>query len=583
MRRWYATLVAVLLTTLSAGIMAACGSQEPYAGETATAEPARQSEATPTRPPVSPDLSALTPTSTWPSESALVDIRRRGVLRVGVLYNYPPFGYLADNGRVRGYEADLVHAIAQRWGVEVSFVQVTRQTRLPILCAGEVDMLAAAVPHRREMQQFVEFTDTTFLSGQAILVKVGSATDLRSALTGGPLATVGPEAQQALLQRAQQLGISPDIRVYETVDQAIADLSSGTVYAVVSRRESLLLPAQTIEGVDLLEEFVQTEPYAFAVRRGDTPLRDLLNLTLQDVIAQGEIGAIFSNNFYGRPTDLFKRRDGEPLYSFDTFPTEITFSESVVERIRRGEPLRVAGIGLSAQPALYDGQPIVDGFDRAVLNEMARRWNVPITEVPASMGETGLALLEAGQADMVTSIRPDVTWLGRVAFSQPYYTRGLRVIHMGDVTVLGVDDLEFKPTMIVPPFDVSEDIIRRNNDFPRIAVAGSPEEAFRALVARGVYAVVGDEFTLTLMARADNRIAFAGERYRPKGYAFAVSRFDPDFLALVDFTLQDMYLDGTLDTLRQQYFGPYLPEGESLDSLPIEIWPGDGSYLGVGG
>ena len=34
--------------------------------------------------------------------------------------------------------------------------------------------------------------------------------------------------------------------------------------------------------------------------------------------------------------------------------------------------------------------------------------------------------------------------IGVVAFSQPYYLRGIRLIHMDDVTISGIGDLEGK-------------------------------------------------------------------------------------------------------------------------------------------
>jgi ABC-type amino acid transport substrate-binding protein len=154
---------------------------------------------------------------------------------------------------------------------------------------------------------------------------------------------------------------------------------------------------------------------------------------------------------------------------------------------------------------------------------------------------------------------------------------------MKDVFVQGVGDLEYKPALAVTPVDVSQDLIEKNNRVPQIDVAGSYQEAFDALTARGVYAVVGDEYALTLMANADDRIDVIDVRYRPNDYVIALPRFDADFLDLVNYILQDMFLDGTLDRLQQQYFGPYLPEGSKLEDITLEIWPGDDSYLRVGG
>lgn len=524
-----------------------------------------------------------TPVPAPVSVSALAEIRRRGEVRVGVLYNYPPFGFLADNGQVHGYEVELARRMAELWGVEATFVQVTRQTRLPLLYNGDIDLIAATMPHRRELEQFVEFSDTTFLSGYGVLVLADSSISSVAELGNRVVAAVGDDAQAVLAERAAQLGISPVIQPFGTVEAAVAMLNQQQVSAVVSRREDLMLPASSDGRLQILGELVFAEPYAFAVRRGDTPLRDLINLTLQQLATEGHLGEIFSSNLYGYPSDLFPTMPGEPAYTFESFPTDIPTTPSIVERIRRGEALRVAGLDLSPTPALFDGQLIVDGYNRAIVNEMARRWNVPVVEIPQSAGETGLNLLREGQADLVVGVRPNQSLIGVVAFSQPYYQRGLRLIHMQDVRVLGVGDLEFKPSVAVPPLDVSEDIIRDNNDFPDVETTESYEEAFRALVSRSAYAVVGDEFSLILMSQADAMIAVYDALYRPVNYVMALPVYDVDFLALINFTLQDMKADGTLDALRQQYFGPYLPEGETLEPFPLELWPGDGSYLGVGG
>lgn len=583
MRRKIQRLIAVLLTA-SATVLMGCGERStPSTTPQPPAPIGRQATPTPTRAPLPPDHIALTSTPALVIRSALANIRQRGEVRVGVLYNYPPLGYMADNGQLHGYEVELMRRIAERWEVEVTFTQVTRQTRLPMLLDGEVDILAAAMPHRRELEQFVEFTDTVFRGGFVMLVRADSGLDITAALTSSAIAVLDDEARQVALQRAHQAGVEPNIQMYDAPDQAVEALKAGAVSAIVGRRERLMLVAQSDDDIAMLDEYVLAEPYAFAVRRGDIPLRDLLNLTLYDIVRAGEIGEIFSASFYGLPADLFPAPMGEPAYDFATLPADIPAYTSVLDRLRSGSPLRVAGLDLSQQPALYDSQPIIDGFNHAVINEMARRWNVSVVEIPASMGQAGLDLVAQGQADLMVGVRPDLSYIGKFAFSQPYYDRALRLIHLQDVAVANVLDLEFKPTAVVNPVDLSQQIVEDNNDFPRIQVMASYEEAFEALTARAVYAVVGDEYALTLMARADPRIAMDDRRYRPREMVMVLPRFDADFQALVNFTLQDMQQDGTLDALRQQYFAPYLPNGQTLEPLHIEIWPGDGSFLSLGG
>jgi len=516
------------------------------------------------------------------TRSALLDIRERGLLRAGVLYSYPPFGFLTHDGTVQGYEAELMRRIAEQWGVQVEFVQVTRQTRLPMLNRGQIDVIAAAMPHRRELEAMVEFSDTTFRSGYVALVMTSSGISSPAQIGEGVIGVLGTDSQTVWNIYANRVGVAPLVEVYSSLREAEADLQAGTIRAIVGRREQMMLAASAVAGSSILGEFILMEPYAFAVRRGDTPLRDMINLTLQNIATEGGLGELFTASFYGYAADLFPTLPGDPLYDFQTFPAEIPPVESVVDRIRRGEPIRVAGLSLTADPQPFDSQPIIDGYNRAVVNEMTRRWNVPIVESPDSVGTAGLALLQAGQVDLVVGVRPERSLVGVVAFSQAYYSRGLRLIHMDDVTVYGIGDLEFRPSLAAPPVEVSEDIIRDNNSAPDVRVTESFEDALSALSSRSVYAVVGDEYALVLMAQTDDKIEIDDRRYRPANYAMALGRFDPPFLSLVNFTLQDMALDGTLDRLRQEYFSPYLPIGGTLEPFSIEVWPGDGSFLGVG-
>lgn len=567
-----------ILMSIVVLVLAACSGTS-ATPPTATISPSPTPVATPTQPFSEP---AQTPIPSPVTESALLAIRERGELRVGTIYNYPPLSFLTSSGLVQGYEPALVEAIAERWGVRVTFIQVTRQTRFPMLAAGEVDMLAGAIPHRRDLEQFVEFTITTFRTGYATLVPSNSPVDSLEGSGIASLGVIGSDAEDAVMVYAGQHGLSPTLAHFLSPEEAVVALESGVVEALVGRRELIMRAARLAEDARVLNGLLAEEAYAFAVRRGDTPLRDLLDLTLYSIIADGTYGELYSANLYTFTPDLLPELTGESTYSFETFPAEILPVESGIERIKSAKPLRVAGLLLAATPAPFDGQPIADGYNRAVINEIARRWNVPVEEIPDSEGQAGLMMLAKGQADLVVGVRPDLAGIGNVAYSLPYYQRGLRLAHMRDVLVLGVDDLDFKTTMIVEPLAISEDLIKDNNGFPRIQAASSNQEAFDALVARGIEAVVGDEFALILMAQTDSRIRVVERLYRPVGHVIAVSPHDPEFLALINFTLQDMWRDGTLENLRQQYFGPYQPEGVALEPLVMEFWPGDGSYLGVG-
>jgi len=41
-------------------------------------------------------------------------------------------------------------------------------------------------------------------------------------------------------------------------------------------------------------------------------------------------------------------------------------------------------------------------------------------------------------------------------------------------------------------------------------------------------------------------------------------------------------MDGTLDKLQARYFAPYAPSDAPPDPMTLEIWPGNGDFVGVG-
>ncbi len=564
------TLTVLLLACLW---LAGCGEE----ATTIDATPAATAAPTPTRLPE--DRGPLvTPTVPSVQVSSLERIRETGFVRVGVLYNLEPFSYVDETGNLGGFEYALLNAIGEVWDVEVRFIQVTRQTRLEMLLSGEVDILAAATPKNRTLDQFVDYTGTIFLGGYGLLVNDGNVEVSVAELAGQPVGHIAGDEARSVIEAA---GMQPV--EFESSDVAIAALQTGSIEAFSDRREDLMLIASSASGVDIANELVQEERLALAVREGDTALRDLLDLTLQSLADEGVFSQIFSTTFYRFTADSYRSYLGETTHTFESFPDEVD-TASTLDRLRAGEAIRVAGLTLDAEPEPFDGQSIVDGFNRALVNEMARRWNVPVVEIPNSLNEEGLNLLQQNDADLVVGITPDRGLIGRVTYSAPYYQRGILIAHLEDVTVDGINDLDFRDTLALPPTAVTSDLIEDNNGFPAYQETDELEAAYEALLERGPTALVGDELTIILMSQSSEDIEIADEKYRPVDQVIGMRATDNELHALVNYTLQDIVSEGVMTTLADQYFGNYVREDDQLP-LPNEgvfIWPGDGSYLNIG-
>src|SRR5690554_4875884 len=69
----------------------------------------------------------------------LEDIQQAGVVRVGVLVDFPPFGIMNENNEPDGLDIDVAKALADKMDVELELVPVTGPNRIPYLQTGQLD------------------------------------------------------------------------------------------------------------------------------------------------------------------------------------------------------------------------------------------------------------------------------------------------------------------------------------------------------------------------------------------------------------------------------------------------------------
>src|SRR3954471_10198297 len=105
----------------------------------------------------------------------LADIKKKGEIVVGVLGTDEPNSFVDPKTReIVGYEVDLANAIARKIGVKLVVKQLAVAARIPELQQGRVDLLAASLTHNKEREAQIDFSLTTFVTGQKVLVKTSS-------------------------------------------------------------------------------------------------------------------------------------------------------------------------------------------------------------------------------------------------------------------------------------------------------------------------------------------------------------------------------------------------------------------------
>ena len=155
----------------------------------------------------------------------------------GVKADTKLFGLMdVKDNQIKGFDADIATALTKRVlgkNATAKFVQVTSQTRIPLLKNGNIDAIIATMTITPEREKQVDFTNSYFDAGQSLLVKKGSAIksvkDLNKSGTK-VLGVTGANSVENIKKAA------PKAKVLELSDyaQAMTALKSGQGVALTT-------------------------------------------------------------------------------------------------------------------------------------------------------------------------------------------------------------------------------------------------------------------------------------------------------------------------------------------------------------
>ena len=244
------------------------------------------------------------------SADQLADIKKKGEIVFGVLGTDEPNSFVDPNTReFIGYEVDLAKAIAAKIGVKPVFKQLAVAARIPELQQGGVDILAASLTHNKERESQVDFSLTTFITGQKVLVKTSSGIKDLGALSGKKVVTVKGGTQEPNILKAVP---TANVVTFETTQQAFQALQQGKGVAFVNDEVSLLADYAKLGAAKkdyvILSQNLSVEPLALGIRKGEGSLKAAVDDTLRGLEKTGEANKVFIK-WYGPATNLkFEKR-----------------------------------------------------------------------------------------------------------------------------------------------------------------------------------------------------------------------------------------------------------------------------------
>lgn len=221
---------------------------------------------------------------------AIDDAVRRGVLKVGTTPTYVPFEMTDKQGRIVGFEIDLLKAMSQALGVELELVAVPYTELVAGLLAHKFDLIGSGMTVTQERNLTLNFSDSFMVVGQSVLLhpgllgKVTSVEDLddasyRIATTEG---TTGEAAARRFLGAA---GLSS----FATPEEGLRQVVQGKADAFIHDAPYNLIALSRPENRALLalEQPFTFEPLAFGLKKGDFDSLNWINHFLTQVAQDG--------------------------------------------------------------------------------------------------------------------------------------------------------------------------------------------------------------------------------------------------------------------------------------------------------
>jgi polar amino acid transport system substrate-binding protein len=223
------------------------------------------------------------------SADELAEIKERGVLRIAMSGQYPPFNFVNEQNQVVGFDPAIGTEIAKRMGLEVEIITTAWDGIIAGLLASKYDAVVGSMSITAERDKVIDFVGPYYNTRRAIFTKTGSKiTDVAQLAD----AKVGVTLGETHEQWARDQGY--DINTYKGLPELLLELDNGRVDAIVNDSIPVMLAmkAGQYDLAVVIDPAAEPIGAGIAIREGNPDLAAAMQKALDDMMDDGTYLAI---------------------------------------------------------------------------------------------------------------------------------------------------------------------------------------------------------------------------------------------------------------------------------------------------
>ena len=270
-----------LLGILATIMLAGCSSAKPAEGTSASAD-------------ASAVESKADKTTTAASEN-------KTTFTVGFDQDFPPMGFVGDDGEFTGFDLELAAEAAKRMGKEIKYQPISWDAKDMELTSGNIDCIWNGFSIQGREDKYT-WSKPYMKNDQVFVVKSDSSIDSIEDLAGKTVEVqTDSSAEAALKENTELANTFGKLQTVADYNTGFMDLEMGGVDAIAM--DSVVANYQITKrggnGFTVLDTPLSSEEYGIGFKLGNETLRNEVQKALEDMKADGTMKAI-SEKWFGK-------------------------------------------------------------------------------------------------------------------------------------------------------------------------------------------------------------------------------------------------------------------------------------------